>query len=565
MRFHALAADFDGTLAADSNVDDATIESLKRLRKSGRRTVLVTGRLLSDLERVFPRLDSFDKIVAENGALLYDPFTREEQLLAEPADMRLVERLRERGVTPLDVGRVIVATWVPHDAVVLETIRDLGLDAQVIFNKGAVMVLPASVNKATGLRSALDALGLSLHSVVSIGDAENDLPFLRASEIGVAVANALDSVKLAADLTVSGERGDGVRELIERIIEDDFGDFDDLAARGIELGTTDSGPVRLRPYCGGVLLAGSSGTGKSTLATGFIERLGAAGYQYCLIDAEGDYDDLPDALVIGTPQQAPVHEEAVQLLVAGQNVVVQLLAVDIPERPRYFEALASRLGELRSASGRPHWIIMDEAHHFFPEDASAGSLYGHHSLFFITTKPALLARAALEHVDAVIAVGEQAAATITASWQRAGLEASAFDIKPPPLRGEALLSLRMSPNRAECFAVSPGKTQQRRHRRKYAHGDLAEEKSFFFTGPAFALKLRAQNLTSFLELGFGVDDETWEYHLRLGEYSTWIRESLGDEELAARVAQIEAEAGLTAGDSRVRIKDQIESCYTAPA
>jgi len=199
MRFHAFATDFDGTLAADSNVEDATIEALKRLRKSGRRTILVTGRLLGDLERVFPHLETFDKIVAENGALLYDPLTREEQLLGEPADMQLVERLQRQSVTPLDVGRVIVATWEPHEAVVLETIRDLGLDAQVIFNKGAVMVLPASVNKATGLRSALDALGISLHSNVSIGDAENDLPILRASEIGVAVANALESVKAAAD------------------------------------------------------------------------------------------------------------------------------------------------------------------------------------------------------------------------------------------------------------------------------------------------------------------------------------------------------------------------------
>jgi len=391
-------------------------------------------------------------------------------------------------------------------------------------------------------------------------------PFYSAGGVRLIVPTGVKKiVPLPADLTVSGERGAGVRELIERIIEDDLESFDDLAARGIELGTADSGPVRLRPYCGGVLLVGSSGAGKSTLATGFIERLGAAGYQYCLIDPEGDYEDLPDSMTIGTPQRAPSPEEAVQILLAGQNVVLQLLGVDIPERPRYFEALAARLGESRSVSGRPHWIIMDEAHHFFPEDGSAGSLYGRHSLFFITTKPALLARKAVEHIDAVIAVGDHAGEMIAASWHRSGVQARTCDIQPPPLRGEALLSRRTSADKAERFVVSPGKTQQRRHRRKYAQGELTQEKSFFFTGPTFALKLRAQNLTSFLQLGFGVDDETWDYHLRLGEYSHWIRESLGDEELAADVAQIETQAGLTAADSRARIKDQIESRYTAPA
>ena len=60
----------------------------------------------------------------------------------------------------------------------LEAIRDLGLELQVIFNKGAVMVLPSGVNKATGLDAALDELGLSPHNVVGVGDAENDHAFL---------------------------------------------------------------------------------------------------------------------------------------------------------------------------------------------------------------------------------------------------------------------------------------------------------------------------------------------------------------------------------------------------
>jgi len=140
------------------------------LLASGRRLVLVTGRELDDLQKVCPRLDLFEYVVAENGALLYKPSTGEETPLAARPPEAFVTLLRQRGVGPISVGRVIVATWEPHESTVLATIRDLGLELQVIFNKGAVMILPAGVNKATGLASALEKMELSPHNAVGIGD-----------------------------------------------------------------------------------------------------------------------------------------------------------------------------------------------------------------------------------------------------------------------------------------------------------------------------------------------------------------------------------------------------------
>ena len=115
--------------------------------------------------------------------------------------------------------------------IVLETIRELGLELQIIFNKGAVMVLPSGVNKASGLAAALAECGLSPHNVVGIGDAENDHAFLAMCGCSVAVANALDSVKAEADLVTRGARGDGVRELIERLLESDLADVVRASAR----------------------------------------------------------------------------------------------------------------------------------------------------------------------------------------------------------------------------------------------------------------------------------------------------------------------------------------------
>ncbi|HEX8926404.1 MAG TPA: HAD family hydrolase, partial [Terriglobales bacterium] len=173
MRYLALATDYDGTLASGGRVARTTLAALDRLRTSGRKLVLVTGRELDDLRTVFPELDMCDRVVAENGAVLYRPDQKDVQPLAEHPPENLVRLLHERGV-PFSVGRGILATVEPHHTAVLEAIRELGLEMQVIFNKGSVMVLPSGVNKATGLHCALAELGLVEHNVVAVGDAEND-------------------------------------------------------------------------------------------------------------------------------------------------------------------------------------------------------------------------------------------------------------------------------------------------------------------------------------------------------------------------------------------------------
>jgi hydroxymethylpyrimidine pyrophosphatase-like HAD family hydrolase len=238
MRYRALASDYDGTLASAGVVDAPTLAALERLRASGRRLILVTGREIDDLCRVFPHLTLFDLVVAENGALLYWPATRAEQVLGERPPEAFITALQQRGVGPLSCGRVIVATWHPHETTVVEVIRDLGLELQVILNKEAVMVLPSGVNKATGLRVALDSLGLSPHNVVGVGDAENDQAFLGLCECAVAVANALSMVQECADWTTPHDHGAGVSELIERMVSTDLADVEPCLQRHhILLGT----------------------------------------------------------------------------------------------------------------------------------------------------------------------------------------------------------------------------------------------------------------------------------------------------------------------------------------
>jgi len=227
MRYHALACDYDGTIAWDGEVRENTILALEEVRKSGRKLILVTGRELDDLVKVFPRIDLFDRVVAENGALLYRPATREERLLAQRPPDEFWQELIKRGAERVSVGRVIVATWRPHETTAVELFRDLGLELQIIFNKGAVMILPSGVNKATGLNVALTELGLSSHNVVGIGDAENDHAFLALCECSVAVENALDSLKERVDWVTKQGHGDGTIELIEALVATDLGFLED--------------------------------------------------------------------------------------------------------------------------------------------------------------------------------------------------------------------------------------------------------------------------------------------------------------------------------------------------
>lgn len=222
MRYLAFITDYDGTIAENSKVPPSTVEQLKRLSASGRKLILCTGREIRYLKPDFPNLEIFDLIVAENGATLYHPKTGEEKLLCDAPPASFVEALIQRGVERISVGKGIVATWEPHGKTVFDEIHRQKLNLHVIFNKGAVMVLPAGVSKCTGLIAALEELNISRHNTVGIGDAENDHAFLELCEFSAATANALPSLKQSVDFVASKDHGYGTEELIVALLKDDL-------------------------------------------------------------------------------------------------------------------------------------------------------------------------------------------------------------------------------------------------------------------------------------------------------------------------------------------------------
>jgi hypothetical protein len=447
----------------------------------------------------------------------------------------------------------------------------MGLELQVIFNKGSVMVLPSGVNKATGLDVALRELLLSPHNAVGIGDAENDHAFLGSSECAVAVSNALDTLKERVDWTTMGDHGKGVVELIEALEANDLVELEPrLTRHHILLGTDErGGEVKVAPFGRRVMVAGTSGGGKSTLTTGLLERLAEAHYQFAIIDPEGDYTEFELAVALGDPKNAPSADAVVDLLVKpeAQNASVNLLGIPLADRPAFSDGLLPRLQELLARTGRPHWIVIDESHHLMPRawtlaQAVLPSPLG--SVLFITVHPDSVSPAVLESIDLLLAVGKDPVQTIRRFCEASGRPLPA-GLAPADLeRGEALAWFIPEDRAPFRVKTAAGKTELRRHSRKYAEGNLGPDRSFYFRGPEGKLNLRAQNLHLFLQLAEGVDDPTWLYHLQEGDYARWFRDQVKSDELADEAGRIAAEPGLSAADGRARIRAAVEERYTLP-
>src|SRR5690606_14455002 len=241
----------------------------------------------------------------------------------------------------------------------------------------------------------------------------------------------------------------GVRELAARLIATDLSGGPAPERERLPLGDDENGgTATLDPYGDCVLICGASASGKSTGAPRIVETLLGHQYQLCVIDPEGDYAEQPGAVVLGKPDDAPRRDEAMQLLEDyGVSNILCLTGVPISDRPQYFAALLSDLLKLRGQYGRPHWIVIDEAHHLMPrawlvpEGLLPEQLI---NALLVTVHPELLSQTLLERVTKLIAVGPTAREVVQQFAELRGLSLAgaarkaALDDEPPEV-GEALV------------------------------------------------------------------------------------------------------------------------------
>jgi hydroxymethylpyrimidine pyrophosphatase-like HAD family hydrolase len=568
MRYRTLVFDYDGTLATDERVAPETIDALARAKSRGRDLILVTGRELDDLLDVFPEVSMFDRIVAENGAVVYAPATGRQRLLGDPPDPAFVDDLRSRGVSPLSAGQVIVATWQPHEHAVLDAIGRHGLELQVIFNRGAVMVLPPDVNKASGLAAALRDLRRSPRNTVCAGDAENDQAMFHHCERAVAVANAIQSVQKHAHLVMNAPDGSGIVEMIDRLLATDLRELDRISTQhDILIGVCEKRRPVMVPMAGTkLLITGQPGSGKSYCATGIIERVVERGYQTLVIDPEGDYGAIPGVIHLGDSARPPDVGDILHALKQPEHsVIANLLCVPVHERAAYFNALCDGVTGMREKNGFPHWLIVDEAHHVMPGWVTAPLLAranDRYGTVLLTVNPSNLDPLLLSTMTHVLALGTTSSESLASFARGAGVPPP--DIPQPDLaQGEAVLWSPVTDATATCLRLTTSRAEHRRHLRKYAEGDMGEERSFYFRGPDASLNMRARNLFDFVALTGVIDDAVWTFHLEGNDYSRWILGTIGDRDLARAIEAIEECPGLSPASSREAIRAAIQDRYTA--
>ena len=570
MYFKAVAIDFDGTLAEGSAPSPSVLAAVRSARDLGLRLLLVTGRTLTDLLQVFPDVhEHFDLTVAENGAVLRA--AEGHRRLARPVDAELAKALQERGIS-VQSGEVILACEAVHDAEVFEEICRLDLDCQLIRNRGALMVVPAGVTKASGLGAGLRELGLSARSAIAIGDAENDLALLEACELGVAVANAVPVVKQRADLVLDRADGPGVTEFLEGPIVRGK-QFIHPDRWRIRLGMFDDGePATLPSSQINVLVTGASQSGKSYLAGLVTEQLIRLRYSVLVIDPEGDHvrlGELPDVLVVGGREGLPTPERLANLLgLRLGSVVADLSFLSREDANRYLRDVAPLVERQRLKKGAPHWVVIDEAHGTLGVGGGVAQYLapGATGYLLVTYRPWELSREALGGVDAMIAVaGGQQSSISNIAQAMAGFAGEDPAAVMARLEGagpeHALLASRVEGTRT--LQVGRRITSHVRHWHKYATVEQPAQSRFYFRrGPGEGIVAVAGNLQEFHRELSHCDGAVVLYHALRHDFSRWIQGVFRDSVLAATIEAIEADAAAT-GESSNSIRNELLSAIEA--
>ena len=565
--FRAVALDYDGTLA-DGQVAPATLAALSQARARGIRVILVTGRIMSELRAVFPEVDEhMDAVVAENGSLLVTHGG--VRLLAAPIGRAVSAALTGRGVAHRR-GQVLIAGAAADEPAALEVVRELGLDCQLIRNRGELMILPAGVTKGTGLLEALRELGLSPHNTIGVGDAENDHSLLDACEVGVAVANAVDALRAHADMVLARPDGEGVAELIAGPL---------LAGRThlyprrwqVTLGTDNDGePVTLPASQLNIAVCGGTGKGKSYLAGLVCEQLIRLGYSLVVFDPEGDHHglgELRDVIITGGHEgRLADPAEVVRLLRHGRtSVVTDLSHLDTAARAAYETDLASEIEAHRAATGIPQWVVVDEAHVPIGRDVTMRRMLNPpgKGYLLVTWQPAELSADALLALNAVITLGsarpESRFIDISAAVADMPRAEIARLLAGPT--GRAVLAWRQRPGGAVAFTLGPRTTSHLRHARKYEQAGVEPARRFYFkTGPDSATGAVAANLDE-LEAELGrCDRGVLRHHCPRHEFSSWVAVVFRDEALAADLAELEA---ALPADSHAAVVEQVRLALIA--
>jgi hydroxymethylpyrimidine pyrophosphatase-like HAD family hydrolase len=546
MKLSVLALDYDGTTARGDVLDPHVRTAIAAARARGIVVLLVTGRILAELERVAGDLHVIDGVVAENGAVIHFPDSGYTSIAAPLLSQPFVAELVRQGI-PHRAGRCLIDADAAQAPRLLETIRALELPLVMQFNRSRVMVLPQGISKATGLHQALDILRRSPRNTLAIGDAENDHELLRAAEVGVAVEWGSPALQAAADDVVRGSRPADVAAYLQPLVASGSLPLTSRPRRRLLLGYEQDGrPFSLAVRGRNALIAGDAKSGKSWLSGLFCEQLILFGYSVCVIDPEGDYrslEALPGVTVLGGDDPPPSPRALLTALrYPDRSVVIDLSRQRYQDKIPYVRALLQALTAMRRRTGLPHRVLLDEAHYFLHEPDSVRLLDLTFNGYIIVSYRASQLPAELLAASEVVLVTSESSAVEAESFRQLCRASASADDK----RWSRALS-RLGPKQAaalpvteECggelriFTMAQRLTTHVRHRDKYADVPVPDPRAFVFGSNGLSGR-HARTLREFVD---GLEASAASHladYLRRGDFSRWIREVFGDRALALEV------------------------------
>jgi hydroxymethylpyrimidine pyrophosphatase-like HAD family hydrolase len=553
MIFRALACDYDGTLASQDRIGPQARAALERAREAGLRLVLVTGRTFFDLTRVCDCLELFDAVVAENGAVLYWPRSQTLRDQAPAPSSRLLAELDRRGIA-YQVGRVVVDTARTNEPGVREALEATGVALDLVYNRAFLMLLPHGVSKGTGVRHVIRDLGLSFHDVLGIGDAENDAELFDACGYTACPADAVPALKARADWVFPGANGAGVAQAITGQILNGTLQVADSPRHQLQVGwaVETCEPVKISARGVNVLVHGDPLSGKSWLAGALVERLVASRYAICVLDPEGDYHVL--ARLPGVTWEEIRTEGALERLLAhverdpAASVVADLSALPHAKKLRLMEAGLSRIRQLRRRLGRPHWVVLDEAHYSLHGEGIRPEALDLEAKGFClaTYRSSWLRDSVVKAMDVVVlartADVDELAFLRSAFAGPATAAERAIALLPELPRGEfvVLQPNGKGPSEARAFFPAPRATRHVRHLRKYADSVTSPERRFFFRQPGGRVVGEADSVNSFRQAVAAAEDAVLAHHARRGDFSRWVLDTFSDRELGVQLRKTEA-------------------------
>ncbi len=548
MKFGVLALDYDGTIARDGVLDLEVRTAIAEVRTHGIAVVIVTGRILAELEQVAGDLHFVDAVVGENGAVMWFANGHTRQL-AYSTSTRFLQELGRRGLE-CKTGQCVVELDAAFAPQVLAVIQEFELPLVLLFNRGRLMVLPQAVSKGAGLREALATLRLSVHNAIGIGDGENDHDLLATCELGVAVSWGSRLLQEAADEVLQGDGPTAVAAYIRRAAGDLRLPPEKIGQHRLSLGTAEDGrELKLAVRGLNTLIAGDPRSGKSWVTGLMCEQLILQGYSVCVIDPEGDYrtlETLPGVIVFGGEDPPPELPDLARVLRhPDMSVVIDLSHAPYEEKMNYMKSLLPMLAAIRRATGLPHRIVIDEAHYFL-HDPNVKELLdlalGAYTL--VTYRLADLHPSLLNAIECVIVkrtTEPRENRTLTNMLEaRCGCPTGTPDLASLGIE-EAVLLPGMKETGGKClkFKLFPRLTSHVRHKAKYLDVQLLVEQGFWFTDKSETVAGPARTLKSFLRLLEIISPDVQAGHACRGDFSRWIAEVFHDHALASEIRKVE--------------------------